>query len=468
MTTWVYLASDARANEADTLRFAVEDHVLARTARNKDGRLIANVSRLKPGDEILLAYRVKGPLVARVRATIGPPTSPVAGTQAIERMSGHHAAALVTAGYPPLPDGTVEVMHLADVREVEIPLTGEYGARNAIQRLKADDTVPSTTPTTREPTLRAKTPTAKPPVTPSASPVMLPRSPTTAFDAYMMVDWSSSSVPCTGADSVWIACGEREGSTLREHWENPRTRHEALAAIRRTLLRWVLQGRRALVGLDFAFGYPQGFARALGLQGIPWQAVLAHFGRHVTDDIRNVHNRDGFAAACNVRISEGPGPFWGCHNAAAGPNLTTKRVGVFTFPHLGLNEWRETDRRVRGAQSVWKLNQGVAVGGQTILGLKYLHDLRYESDSRVAAALRLWPFETGWTPTDQLVVCEIFPSAVFCDISLGAVKDLAQVRSCVRAAAREDASGGLGQHLGSRSRNDDRAVIAEEGWILFA
>ena len=455
MPTWVYLATDARATEQDTFRLALQDNLLARTARNKDKSLIANVARLRPGDQVLLAYRSKGPLIARVRATIAAPKAPVEGTQVVERIGGEHAAALVKAGYPALPDGTVEVIHLADVQEVETPLPGAYAGQNAIHRFKED----ATPEQARGPRLKVA-----PAPAPTAPPLTFETSARTAFDAYVMVDWSSASVAGTGADSVWIASGEREGKTLKEAWDNPRTRQDALALLRRILGRFVLQGRRVLVGMDFGFGYPRGFAHALGLPGTPWRAVLDHFADRVTDDIRNMHNRDAFAGACNLTISDGPGPFWGCHDKAAGANLTTKRVGVFTFPHHGLAEWRETERRLRGVQSVWKLNQGVAVGGQTILGLKYLHDLRFKSDPKLTAAIRLWPFETGWTGQAQVVVAEIFPSATPQEPGLGEVRDQVQVRSCVRAAARADATGSL--RLQRPDLEDDDAVLQEEGWIL--
>jgi hypothetical protein len=464
MTTWIYLATDARASEADAFRFALKDNILPRSPRTKDGELVANVARLRAGDDILLACRSNGPLVARVRATIAAPSTPVDGTQVVERIAGEHAAALVAAGYPARPDGAVEVIHLTHLKAVELPLAGAYAGQNAIHRSKEDVAPAAQAP---GPRLKASAPA---PTEPTAAPLTLETQTRTAFDAYVMVDWSSSAIPCTGADSIWIASGEREGKSLRESWDNPRTRQDALALLRRILGRFVMQGRRVLVGMDFAFGYPRGFAQALGLQGPPWRAVLEHFGERVTDDIRNAHNRDAFAAACNVKISEGPGPFWGCRNAAASANLTTRRVGVFTFPHHGLAEWRETDRRLRGVQSVWKLNQGVAVGGQTILGLKYLHDLRFKSDPKLSAALRIWPFETGWQMGGaQVVVCEIFPSATTLEDGLGAVRDLTQVRSCVRAAARQDDVGELVGRLRrpeGLTAADEAAVLQEEGWIL--
>jgi precorrin-8X/cobalt-precorrin-8 methylmutase len=36
------------------------------------------------------------------------------------------------------------------------------------------------------------------------------------FDAYIIVDWSASSTPKTGADSVWLSGLERDGAALAE------------------------------------------------------------------------------------------------------------------------------------------------------------------------------------------------------------------------------------------------------------
>src|SRR5581483_5670744 len=53
------------------------------------------------------------------------------------------------------------------------------------------------------------------------------------FDAYLMVDWSASSRPVTGKDSVWYSLVVRTGDrlSLAAH-ENPPTRHRAMAEIR--------------------------------------------------------------------------------------------------------------------------------------------------------------------------------------------------------------------------------------------
>src|SRR5689334_23634895 len=52
-------------------------------------------------------------------------------------------------------------------------------------------------------------------------PLPLVRPVAPAFDAYVMIDWSASSIPKTGSDSVWWACLEWEGAGARISSSNP-------------------------------------------------------------------------------------------------------------------------------------------------------------------------------------------------------------------------------------------------------
>lgn len=229
-----------------------------------------------------------------------------------------------------------------------------------------------------------------------------------------------------------------------------------------------------LVGFDFAFGYPAGFANALGLtpaagQAV-WKALHEHFASSVMDSPQNAHNRDAFADECNRKIGA-PGPFWGCTTAAITPSLTQQRIGIFQFPHHNLEEWRATDRAAQSrvtTQSVWKLNSGVSVGGQTILGIKYLDRLARAVDGH------RWPFE-GWTAPIEPAIwfAEIFPSLVQYPEWADEYKrrrDRTQVQSCVRRAAERDALGKLKGDFGKPGSLDAATlarVEAEEGWILW-
>jgi precorrin-8X/cobalt-precorrin-8 methylmutase len=87
-----------------------------------------------------------------------------------------------------------------------------------------------------------------------------------AFDAYVMVDWSSRSTPCDrqrlDLDGEPCLVGPNVHRRLpAKHLDAAR----AVEELRKRVVYWRDEGKRVLVGFDFAFGYPAGFASALGL-----------------------------------------------------------------------------------------------------------------------------------------------------------------------------------------------------------
>lgn len=495
MSTWVYFAAASQANLAATINFALASNIIYRPARKQNGDLNAYLAQMAPADRILMVYRQAGqPHQVQLCARIAEVATPVAGTQVIERVP--FAPELAAAGYIPVAPGFGEVIQLQDVHECQYMLVGNYPIMGAIRPLDPADSVferhcpqcgaeatgeesprPHLSEEIKQPpeAVRAESTPFEPL---RVEPTQAPQSDSRVFDVYLMVDWSSKSTPATGKDSVWLGWGEWDGLLLREGNENPRTRCLALSRMREMLEQWQRTDKRVLLGLDFAFGYPCGFAAALGFTRPAWRAILEHFHQHVQDDMANRHNRDLFASACNACIGGGPGPFWGCHAGAVTANLTTQRIGQFDFPYRGLENYRTTEDRVRSrgitTQPVWKLNQGVSVGGQTILGIKYLADLRWHSPETLSETMRIWPFETGWgLPTDgRIVIAEIFPSLLPLDEDIAeSVNDLAQVRTCVRHAAQLDAQGQLAAWFGqppSLAMPHSENALTEEGWILFS
>ena len=80
------------------------------------------------------------------------------------------------------------------------------------------------------------------------------------FDRYVFVDWSASTKASRGKDSIWFATGTtRDVSPPR----NPATREEATTELRDLLIN------------DFPYGFPAGFAAALGPGPVdrPWRSA---------------------------------------------------------------------------------------------------------------------------------------------------------------------------------------------------
>lgn len=237
-----------------------------------------------------------------------------------------------------------------------------------------------------------------------------------------------------------------------------------------------------LGGFDFTFGYPAGYLKVLGLT--KWRDLLEYYAARVTDSKNNQHNRDDFARRVNQQLGRAPGPFWGVARSGACDLLQTRRVGRFTFPYrvgeIHLAEFRHTENAARASgtipQSVWKLNQGVAVGGQVIMGLPCLHKLLTKLNS-----IKAWPFETGWKVEPEIVIhlAEIFPSLISIDkyaaqiASQKMCRDEAQVRACCEFAYELDSQGQFKDYFKQpMSVIDDmrlaQYVEKEEGWILWS
>jgi hypothetical protein len=86
------------------------------------------------------------------------------------------------------------------------------------------------------------------------------------FDADIFVDWSAANglkpaKPST--DAVWV--GELVTQTGFQQETYHRSRFDSTGHVKNALLNQVKEGHRVLVGFDFRYGYPLGFAKALAL-----------------------------------------------------------------------------------------------------------------------------------------------------------------------------------------------------------
>jgi len=283
------------------------------------------------------------------------------------------------------------------------------------------------------------------------------------FDVFVMVDWSAANVPRTGRDSIWICWHDRAGERL----VNPATRHQAKALLADWLVEPMARGERVLIGFDFPFGYPTGFAARLGLSGPPWRAVWEEIARLVSDDEHNTNNRFDVAALMNERISGDKFPFWGCPVQPARSCLGSKHHR--SHEQNGLAERRLIDEYMAGAQPCWKLLGAGSVGGQVLTGIPVVRALR--EDPRWRDRARVWPFETGLRaqPNGALIMAEVYPSLWAVSPVADEPKDAAQVRTVARhfaGLAREGALTELFAGDPGLTHEQRRRVEAEEAWTL--
>ena len=288
------------------------------------------------------------------------------------------------------------------------------------------------------------------------------------FDTFVIVDWSAASQPKTGRDSIWICAVDRAGSERLV--ENPHTRHRAKNLLGELLSDATVRGERVLLGFDFPFGYPAGFAARLGLNTAPpWRAVWDEIASYVKDAENNKNDRFTVAAEFNRRVSNGAFPFWGCPVGFTHEFLGPKHHNGHQAE--GLDEKRLIDRWMVGAQPCWKLAYTGSVGSQSLTGIPVVRELR--DDPGWADGARIWPFETGLRlPNDaQIVFAEIWPSWWRKEIrrDYGPPNDKAQVRTVAALFAAAERAGALpGWFAGDPTLTDEqrRQVETEEAWTL--
>lgn len=286
------------------------------------------------------------------------------------------------------------------------------------------------------------------------------------FDRYIAVDWSASSSPKTGANSIWICNLAQEGDPVTT---NPPTRGRAEEQLRALLCDAIDHGERVLIGFDFPYGYPRGFASALGLEGPAWSAIWRYLAAHVQDArLKNQNNRFEVASAINARLVHQT--FWGRPAAQRQNSLSMRRDQVqygIDAEAADLGEWREVEvmlhRRGSHTQSVWKLWGAGSVGSQALMGIPVLYRLRY--DSRLEAISRVWPFEVDIPELPEghgaVVHAEIWPSLDGSPYDAGLIRDQAQVIRLARSWRHGDRSGTLAAMFIAQS-----SAATEEGWIL--
>ena len=289
------------------------------------------------------------------------------------------------------------------------------------------------------------------------------------FDRYIAVDWSANNEPKSGKDSVWSCFALDATSELQTR--NHRTRYSAEVWLVEQLTAAVHSDDRILVGLDFPYGYPAGFAAALAADGEPWSAVWNYLARHVVDDADNVSNRFEVASDVNRKLGRGA-PFWGRPQKLALPHLAMTKDVIYRGPHEvdGLPEWRQVEEQLYrlgdNPHAVWKLFYTGAVGSQTLLGIPVVKRLRDHPALR--AVSRVWPFEVlvPRFPAGSAAVlhAEIWPSIVPFAHEFGTCNDQKQVRAVVQHWRELDSADQLAPWFEAPSENE--LARREEGWIL--
>lgn len=308
------------------------------------------------------------------------------------------------------------------------------------------------------------------------------------FETYIFVDWSARNDLTSrkpSKDSIWVGEFSPDSNELNENYF--RGRRECFDFIVDRLSYRFKLNHRILLGFDFAYGYPQGLASALYLPTgilVSWWNVWTEIFSRVEDDESNANNRFIVASELNGIVDSGNGgPFWGAPVGRATANLLSNSP---VFPYkaqngVNLKRLRITEVRLRQVQETWKLYGAGSVGGQSLVGIPYLHRLRRHVDFAQRSAV--WPFETNFTPTPTpqngpfIVHAEIWPGVVkdavasIAENQKTAIRDQIQVRAMCQWAAGLDLQNELGRVFNTPEGLDQsqtQTCIEHEGWILGA
>lgn len=265
----------------------------------------------------------------------------------------------------------------------------------------------------------------------------------TGFDRFLMVDWSggNDAGPTPRKDAIWI--GETGGTPLYQ-----RNRAIAETTLSDRIEAALTTGERMLIGFDFPFGYPAGFAQALTGRADPL-SVWGWLADRIEDTPKK-NNRFDLAGQINLSLGAGLGPFWGNGLNRDVPGLPRNKSAYRnSFP-----DRRRVESAAKGSFTCWQLAGAGAVGSQVMMGLPVLDRLR----QRFAGNIAVWPFEPLHRP---VAFVEIWPTlinrAVVAATGGNRIRDAVQVDLMARVLQQLPA-GRLAAMLDVEA--------PEEGWIF--
>ncbi|MEM8630436.1 MAG: gephyrin-like molybdotransferase Glp [Pseudomonadota bacterium] len=248
----------------------------------------------------------------------------------------------------------------------------------------------------------------------------------TPFDTFAMVDWSSGNDtgPKPRKDAIWAAIARAGRVEPAVYLRNRAQAEDWIAGL---IERETAAGRRVLLGFDFPFGYPEGFAKAVTGSSDPL-GLWDWFDRHLSD-APAANNRFELAGQINMGFP-GTGPFW--FNGMKADIDGLPRKGTDRSDH-GMPERRRVEELAKGSFSCWQMGGAGAVGGQVMTGMACLARLRRRFPDLVAA----WPFEPLIKP---VAFVEIWPSLIAGTVADrmadDRIKDAVQVQSLAGALMR--------------------------------
>ena len=254
------------------------------------------------------------------------------------------------------------------------------------------------------------------------------------FSRYLGIDYSGAQTPSSSLRGLRVY----SASPARGPEEIPPPPSPRKYFTRQGLAEWLVKelrgGPPTLVGIDHAFSFP---LRYFELHRIPpdWPAFLEDFQNHWPTDAPKTK------VQCVREKKHGRGK-----------------------ERWGDSHWRRlTEKRTRGAKSVFHFDVQGSVAKSTHAGLPWLLYLRRQ----LGAAVHFWPFD-GWTPPPGVsVIAEAYPAlwsrAYPSEGRNGHQHDAYSVARWMR---EQDAAGRLSAQFEPALNPAVQGVAKLEGWIL--
>jgi hypothetical protein len=254
------------------------------------------------------------------------------------------------------------------------------------------------------------------------------------FVRYIGIDYSGAATPTASLTGLRIYMAERHGVPVEVNPPPSRRKYWTRRGIAEWLVERLAEGTPTLVGIDHGFSFPLCYFEAHALEH-NWPAFLNDFRQHWPTDEDHTWVE---------LVREG---------------MTGKGAA-----RTGNTRWRRlTEKRARGAKSVFHFDVQGSVAKSTHAGIPWLRFIRV----RCGDCVHFWPFD-GWdVPAGRSVIAEVYPSIwrrAFANE--GRTVDQHDAFCIAAQLARADREGALGGFLKPDLSPAERAVARVEGWIL--
>ena len=288
------------------------------------------------------------------------------------------------------------------------------------------------------------------------------------FGEYFFADYSGAATGHGQRRSIKVAFAKAHFPASLD--SGSFTRESLVDWMHRKLLSASSRGVRVCLGQDHSYGFPLGFARELGIAGLPWRSAMASFldGTYAADAPRFTGVPE-FAAGINSWLrSRGVADyFWSATQESYGLPSRNPRARTDEAFSRVTDTRRSTFRRA-SPMPFSRVGDNGSVGGQALWGLTMLRQLMARCE-RDGILLRCWPFDGLAVSSEEYeyahVLVEAYPSALRAP---GVTQsDEADALYTVEALQLADAEGRLGTLLDvSGIAAALQPAVRFEGWIV--